>query len=204
MYGKLAAIAALVSSVKAQQACSSTVETHPSLSWQRCAAGGTCSNVQASVVLDSNWRWAHTVQGSTNCYDGNVWDESICTSNSVCASKCCVDGADYTGTYGVTTSGNSLNLKFVTEHAYGKTIGSRVYLMEAGSQTKYQTFDLLGNEFTFDVDVSKLPCGLNGALYFVTMDADGGLSKYSGNKAGAKYGSKSMATMSWSSFDTEG
>jgi len=31
-------------------------------------------------------------------------------------------------------------------------------------------------------------CGLNGALYFVSMDEDGGLSKYSGNKAGAKYG----------------
>jgi hypothetical protein len=29
---------------------------------------------------------------------------------------------------------------------------------------------------------------LNGALYFVSMDADGGMSKYSGNKAGAKYG----------------
>jgi cellulose 1,4-beta-cellobiosidase len=49
-------------------------------------------------------------------------------------------------------------------------------------------FNLLGNEFTMDVDVSKLGCGLNGAVYFVSMDADGGMSKYSGNKAGAKYG----------------
>jgi cellulose 1,4-beta-cellobiosidase len=49
-------------------------------------------------------------------------------------------------------------------------------------------FKLLGNEFTFDVDVSNLGCGLNGALYFVSMDADGGLSKYANNKAGAKYG----------------
>jgi len=38
------------------------------------------------------------------------------------------------------------------------------------------------------VDVSNLPCGLNGALYFVEMPADGGLSKYPNNKAGAKYG----------------
>lgn len=43
-------------------------------------------------------------------------------------------------------------------------------------------------EFTFDVDLSNLPCGLNGALYFVSMDADGGMKKYSTNKAGAKYG----------------
>jgi cellulose 1,4-beta-cellobiosidase len=52
----------------------------------------------------------------------------------------------------------------------------------------YETFDLINNEFTFDVDVSNLPCGLNGALYFTSMDADGGLSKYEGNTAGAKYG----------------
>jgi cellulose 1,4-beta-cellobiosidase len=54
--------------------------------------------------------------------------------------------------------------------------------------TNYQMFKLLNQEFTFDVDVSNLPCGLNGALYFVEMDQDGGLSKYPGNKAGAKYG----------------
>lgn len=34
----------------------------------------------------------------------------------------------------------------------------------------------------------QLSCGLNGALYFVSMDEDGGMSKYPGNKAGAKYG----------------
>jgi len=36
--------------------------------------------------------------------------------------------------------------------------------------------------------VSTLPCGLNGALYFVEMDADGGKSKYATNKVGAAYG----------------
>ena len=56
------------------------------------------------------------------------------------------------------------------------------------STDKYAMFKLLGNEFTFDVDVSKLGCGLNGALYFVSMDADGGKSKDAANKAGAKYG----------------
>jgi cellulose 1,4-beta-cellobiosidase len=49
-------------------------------------------------------------------------------------------------------------------------------------------FNLLNKEFTFTVDLSNLPCGLNGALYFVEMDKDGGMSKYSTNKAGAKYG----------------
>lgn len=49
-------------------------------------------------------------------------------------------------------------------------------------------FNLLNKEFTFDVDVSNLPCGLNGAVYFSEMDEDGGLSRFTGNKAGAKYG----------------
>jgi cellulose 1,4-beta-cellobiosidase len=49
-------------------------------------------------------------------------------------------------------------------------------------------FKLLNKEFTVDVDVSKLPCGLNGALYFSEMMADGGMSEYAGNHAGAKYG----------------
>ena len=38
-------------------------------------------------------------------------------------------------------------------------------------------FNLLNHEFTFDVDLSTVDCGLNGALYFVEMEADGGKSK---------------------------
>jgi cellulose 1,4-beta-cellobiosidase len=49
-------------------------------------------------------------------------------------------------------------------------------------------FNIKNKEFTFTVDTSKLPCGLNGALYMVEMEADGGMSKYPSNKAGAKYG----------------
>lgn len=52
----------------------------------------------------------------------------------------------------------------------------------------YRLFNLLNKEFTFDVDVSNLPCGLNGAVYFSEMDEDGGLSRFEGNQAGAKYG----------------
>eukprot|EP00966_Prymnesium_polylepis_P242814 5615287-Prymnesium_polylepis.1 len=37
----------------------------------------------------------------------------------------------------------------------------------------YQMFNLKNKEFAFDVDVSKLGCGINGALYMVQMDADG-------------------------------
>ncbi|TGO09119.1 hypothetical protein BTUL_0178g00050 [Botrytis tulipae] len=166
----------------AQQVGTSTPETHPALTVQKCAAGGTCTDEADSIVLDANWRWLHSTSGSTNCYTGNTWDATLCPDTATCTANCALDGADYEGTYGITTSGDSLKLSFVT----GSNVGSRTYLMD--SETTYKEFALLGNEFTFTVDVSKLPCGLNGALYFVPMDADGGMSKYSTNKAGAKYG----------------
>ena len=46
----------------------------------------------------------------------------------------------------------------------------------------YQMFNLIGNEFSFDVDLSSLPCGLNGALYFVSMPQAGQ------GTPGARYG----------------
>lgn len=125
------------------------------------------------------------VDGYENCYDGNEWTD-VCSGADDCTSNCALEGATYADTYGATTSGDSLSLKFIQENSNGKNIGSRLYLME--SESKYQMFNLKGNEFTFDVDLSSLECGLNGALYFVAMDADGGMAKYSSNKAGAKYG----------------
>jgi cellulose 1,4-beta-cellobiosidase len=157
------------------------------MSWQTCTGtGGTsCTTKSGSITLDSNWRWAHSTGGYTNCYTDNAWNETACASGSACAKNCAIDGADYSGTYGITTSGNALSLKFVTKGSYSTNIGSRTYLME--SDSKYQMFNLIGKEFSFDVDVSKLPCGLNGALYTVEMAADGGIGK-GNNKAGAKYG----------------
>ena len=169
-----------------QQAGTNTPEVHPPLTVQTCTKSGGCQSQTKSVVIDSNWRWTHVVSGTKNCYTGNTWDKSICPDGPTCAKNCALDGADYQGTYGVTTSGSSLKLNFVTHGPYSVNIGSRLYLLD--SETEYTIFKLKNREFTFDVDVSKLPCGLNGALYLVEMDADGGMSKYPGNKAGAKFG----------------
>merc|ERR1711988_515697 len=76
--------------------------------------------------------------------------------------------------------GGAVNLSF---HAGG---GGRLFL--ASDDEHYKKFSLLGQELSFDVDASELPCGINGALYLVEMDADGGKSKYPGNAAGAKFG----------------
>ncbi|KAJ6524101.1 cellulase CEL7A [Mycena vulgaris] len=140
---------------------------HPALTWQKCTGtGGTsCTTQSSSIVIDANWRWVHDgVSGTQNCYTGLT-----------CAANCALDG-----TYGINTSGNALTLKFVTV-SQQPNIGSRVYLLAPGSTSQYQTFDFRNQEF--------LPCGLNGALYFSQMDADGGVTKSNGaNKAGPKYG----------------
>ncbi|TEB34733.1 cellobiohydrolase I-II [Coprinellus micaceus] len=175
----------LLYTVSGQQVGSYQTETHPKLSWQTCTRSGCTTNSAGEVALDANWRWTHITGNYTNCYTGNTWNTTICTDGKTCASKCAVEGANYQSTYGISASGNALTLKFVTK-GENTNIGSRVYLM--ASESRYQMFNLLNKEFTFDVDVSQLPCGLNGALYFVQMDADGGLGKSSGNKAGAKYG----------------
>ncbi|KAF5385709.1 hypothetical protein D9757_005507 [Collybiopsis confluens] len=170
-----------------QQPGTLTAETHPPISWQQCTAPGQCTTQSSGVVLDANWRWLHDTKSSTNCYTGNTWDATLCPDATTCAANCALDGADYPGTYGITASGTGLTLKFVTQSAQ-KNVGSRVYLMAPGSTTEYQMFKLVNQEFTFDVDVSQLPCGLNGAVYFSQMDADGGMSRFPTNKAGAKYG----------------
>ncbi|KIK52078.1 carbohydrate-binding module family 1 protein [Collybiopsis luxurians FD-317 M1] len=169
-----------------QQPGTLTAETHPPLTWQQCTASG-CTTQTSAVVLDANWRWTHATNSSTNCYTGNTWDATLCPDPTTCAANCALDGADYPGTYGVTASGSSLTLKLVTQSSQ-KNVGSRLYLMAPGSTTEYQSFKLINQEFTFDVDVSQLPCGLNGAVYFSQMDIDGGTSRFPTNKAGAKFG----------------
>ena len=179
-------VATICAAVNGQQAGTQTPEKHLPLGIQSCTKSGGCQSQQGSVVIDANWRWIHSVSGYTNCYTGNEWDTSFCPDGPTCAKNCAIDGADYQATYGVTTSGSSLRLNFVTHGPYSTNIGSRLYLLE--SETQYKLFKLKNREFTFDVDVSQLPCGLNGALYLVDMDADGGMSKYPGNNAGAKFG----------------
>ncbi|KAG2017816.1 cellobiohydrolase I-I [Coprinopsis cinerea AmutBmut pab1-1] len=187
MLGKIAiASLSFLAIAKGQQVGREVAENHPRLPWQRCTRNGGCQTVSnGQVVLDANWRWLHVTDGYTNCYTGNSWNSSVCSDGTTCAQRCALEGANYQQTYGITTSGNSLTMKFLTR-SQGTNVGGRVYLME--NENRYQMFNLLNKEFTFDVDVSKVPCGINGALYFIQMDADGGMSSQPNNRAGAKYG----------------
>lgn len=139
--------------------------------------------LDTAIVLDANWRWIHNKGGYTNCYD-TAWNAQFCPDPVKCAQNCELEGVDlkdYKDTYGITSSGSSLTMRYVT----GSNIGSRVYVMDE-TKTKYKAFNLINRELVYDVDMSQLPCGLNGALYFVEMPLDGGLNAL--NKAGARYG----------------
>jgi len=164
----------------------------PKMTIEKCTKSNGCTaEPQGFVTIDSNWRWTHKTGVAKNCYTGNKWDPEFCSDWQSCTKNCAVDGVDmqtWGDTYGVTSieGGKGVSLGFVTQGPYSKNIGSRNYYMD--TQETYKIFKLVNQEFTFDVDVSDLDCGLNGALYFVEMTADGGMSKYSTNKVGAAYG----------------
>lgn len=85
---------------------------------------------------------------------------------------------DYTS-FGITTSGNSISQKLVNKHDWGTSIGSRLFLLNEDLQ--YEMFYLNGNEFSFDIDISQIPCGLAATLFSVEM-------AHNGSGVGAIYG----------------
>jgi cellulose 1,4-beta-cellobiosidase len=149
MYSKLALAALFLRAARGQQVGTYTAETHPTLTSQQCTSSG-CTTQNTKIVLDANWRWTHSTSSYTNCYTGNTWDSTLCPDDATCAQNCALDGADYQGTYGITASGSSLKLQFVTSGGSNKNVGSRVYLMDS-SDKGYQINKMLNREFTFDV-----------------------------------------------------
>lgn len=67
----------------------------------------------------------------------------------------------------------------------GNVVSPRVYLLDA-TKENYEMTKLTGGEFAFEVDTTKLPCGMNSALYLSEMAADGGKSEL--NPGGATWG----------------
>lgn len=183
-------LSGLFLSASAQQVGQLTPEVHPALTYQTCSiVSGQCTSASAKVTLDASYRWAHSVGGSTECLttdtvdptENNTWNPTLCPNSTTCAANCAVEGAQYASTYGITSSGNAITMKFVT----GTNVGSRVFLLQ--DDATYKVFHPFNQEIAFTVDVSALPCGVAASLYFVGMPSDGG-SSYPGNAAGPKYG----------------
>lgn len=106
----VAILATLLRLTASQKVGTYTTETHPSLSSQKCTSSG-CTTQSTKIVLDSNWRWLHTTAANqyTNCYTGNAWNTALCPDPTTCATNCALDGADYSGVYGINASGNELS-----------------------------------------------------------------------------------------------
>ncbi|CAK0864337.1 unnamed protein product, partial [Prorocentrum cordatum] len=151
-------------------------EMPPSMAMEECSKDG-CSPTSIDMTLDMSWRWLHNQGGYTNCVNDEtgMWQADFCSDPSVCTETCVVEGiADqaYSGTYGVSAEDDALRLNYIP--------GSRVYVLEGD---EYKMFKLKNREFSVEVDVSSLTCGINAGLYFVEMPANGG-----SGEAGARFG----------------
>lgn len=180
---RLALVAlALIPLINAQQ-IGQIRETHPKLQTYQCSHAEGCVEKSSSIVLDVASHPMHEPgNSSASC---TSWKSTSCSSVEDCAKACVIEGADYEG-HGVHTDGNSLTL-----HNYMKgndgydTMSPRVYLLDESGKN-YDMIKLLNQEVSFDVDVSGLGCGMNGALYLSEMLSSGGRGEL--NPAGAQYG----------------
>jgi len=163
-------------------------EGNPTMTLKECTLTGGCTASQAKLTLDANWRWIHATSGYENCYTGDTWNSDYCSDPNQCAQNCVLEGVSsekYENTYGIQQIQDGVKLKFVTNHEYGTNVGSRLYVMD--NNDNYKLFYLKNREFSFEVDVSELQCGMNGAMYFCEMPGNGGKG-IGNNNAGAKYG----------------
>lgn len=169
----------------AQEPGHMTPEVHPHLTTFKCTTAGGCAVQDTSVVLDWNYRWIHTADHAS-CTTSSGVNSTLCPDAATCAENCRIEGANYTSA-GVTTSGASVTMKqFMPSTSGISSVSPRIYLLD-NHHGDYVLLKLLGKELTFDVDLSTLPCGENGALYLTEMDASGGRNEY--NTGGARYGS---------------
>mmetsp|Transcript_43760 Transcript_43760/g.84039 ORF Transcript_43760/g.84039 Transcript_43760/m.84039 type:complete len:657 (+) Transcript_43760:61-2031(+) len=183
-----AAVLSLFGPAAAQQLGTNKREQHSEITLGTCTKSSGCKIEMKSVTMDAQWRWLHDARPNKykNCISGSPpeWDSSVCSSAADCAENCALEGisaTDYEHVYGVSQVPDGISLRFRT----GEAVGSRVYLME--DEDTYKMFTLLNKEFSIDVEGADLVCGMNGAIYFVEMEADGGKGAR-GNAAGASLG----------------
>lgn len=178
-------VAAALLGLAAAQHADDTPEVHPSLKTWKCTKADGCKEQTNKIVLDALAHPVYQVDNpSYGCGNwGNAPNSTACPDEETCQANCVMEGIPDLSKYGVETEGDSLFLDMLGND--GSVKSPRVYLLSEDEKT-YEMIKLTGNEFSFDVDVSKLPCGMNGALYLSEMEPDGGMSDL--NKAGAYYG----------------
>ncbi|EHA47928.1 endoglucanase 1 [Pyricularia oryzae] len=160
-------------------------EVHPKITTYRCTKEGGCTEKTNYIVIDSLAH--HVFQPAAPSYGCGGWGEAAnataCPTKEACHENCHMQGQSDYSNIGVTTSGSSLRLQHIMPN--GNVVSPRVYLLDE-TEHKYEMLQLTGNEFTFDVVMNQLPCGMNSALYLSEMEADGGKSDI--NEGGAYWG----------------
>ncbi|KAK7419030.1 hypothetical protein QQX98_003532 [Neonectria punicea] len=175
----------LVTQLVVGQTPGNTTEVHPKLDTFRCTVLGGCRKHTNYIVVESSQHPIHQATNNVDCGSwGNAPNSTACPDAASCAKNCIIEGVpDYT-VKGITTSGTEIRLQ---QQYRNSTVSPRVYLLEENEE-QYELLHLTGSELTFDVEMSKLPCGMNSALYLSEMLQDGGQSLSPLNKAGAYYG----------------
>ncbi len=85
----------------------------------------------------------------------------------------------YVNGWGVVVTGSDVLLNFDKG-------GSRTYFTTGPNSDQYRMFKLLNKELSFDIETSTIGCGMNFALYLISMEADGGKAQF--GFSGAQYG----------------
>lgn len=172
-------------------------EIHPKLTTYKCTSGQQCIAQNTSVVLDYFWREVQDIKTGDSCLtDSFALKNSICPTVEACAKHCALDGANYTLT-GVETSDDSESVTLEMFHHYDGAFvltSPQIYILDENTQD-YVLFKLLNQEISFDIDMSKSPCGVDAAFYMTGMDASGGRSAL--NPAGASYGTGYCDSQCW-------
>lgn len=167
----------------AQQIGTGIPEVHPRFRTQRCTKSGGCKTQQTYLVSDARHRPFYNTEGEiVECSAAN---KVLCPDEATCAKNCILDGVEY-GSLGVLASNTAVTLRnYLFDGKKYRSISPRVYLLAEDGEN-YEPIKLLNQEISFQVDVSNIGCGMNGALYLSELDFAGGRSKL--NLAGAKYG----------------
>ncbi len=174
----------LLAPISAQQ-IGTIPEHHPQLPTQLCTTSGGCTTRRTSLVTDALSRPFHAAGNPSVSCNTSPINATLCPDAATCAKNCVLEGVDY-GSIGVSARGAALTLRqYLFDGAAYTSVSPRVYLLAEDGQN-YEGLKLLGQELAFDVDLSRLGCGMNGALYLSEMELSGNRGDL--NPAGAAYG----------------
>lgn len=157
-----------------------------SLPTYTCTTTGGCVEQSTYVVVEWPYHWIHVIGGDEDCTTSSGGlNSTLCGTSEDCYNNCEIAPGSYPG-LGITTTGNSLTLsQYVNDSGSINNASPNVMLLDSAGEN-YVLLQLLGQEFSFDVDVSLLPCGENGNVFLSEIDPTGGRNEY--NPGGASYG----------------